>query len=659
MLEMLVPLLSLVFPHRLILFQHAPSGADGCNNDYRDRSDEAGKEKIFESRQEIMDQEIHEANCSPADSGIKALSQQTMSLLSLRDVNPSGFQGSLEPWPPVGDFGFFGFAKIPIVRNIPTRAWLLAVASSILQILVFPKLGLYFLSWVAVAPLLYALLRGRGGEGELVDSEGRSLRPFTLWQGFVLGWVCGFIWYLGTCYWIYPVMHDFGNLNMTISALLMLGLSGYMALNHGLFCALVVLMARRSSLGNRRPLFLAPFFWVAIELFRDRVIGFPWNPLGGSQVDNIPFARIGEVTGVYGLSFAVMLVNCAFVAGLLLFGRRRTNLLISAAAAAIALQMGVFAKPDAFPAGKEAILVQENVPVLDPAQWTPQYFDHTVGELAQLSVSTHKQSQSERRGPQAPGTEDPGLIVWPESPAFFYTTDPRLLAWLTTIAQDTRSYLIVGSVGVQDSPQGVPVPFNSAMVVDPQGHGAGRYDKIHLVPFGEFVPFKDLLVFAQKLTREVGDLGRGTERKVFDLNGTRVGVFICYESVFPDEVRQFAGNGAQVLINISNDGWYGDTSAPYQHLQMARMRAIENHRWMLVDTNSGITSAIDPFGRVIVQAPRNVRTAIRVPYSPLIETTFYMRDGDIFAWLCVVISVLAVIVRARIPGRTMIEVRPV
>ena len=518
------------------------------------------------------------------------------------------------------------------------------------KILVFPKTRSVFLSWIALAPLLYALLRGRGGEGELVDSEGRSLRPFTLWQGFVLGWVCGFLWYLGTCYWIYPVMHDYGDLNVAISALLMFALSAYMALNHAVFCALVVLMARRSSLGNRRPLFLAPFFWVAIELFRDRVIGFPWNPLGGSQVNNIPFARIAEVTGVYGLSFAVMLVNCAFVAGFLLYGRRRTNLLISATAAAIALQMGVFAKPDAFPASKEAVLVQENVPVLGPTQWTPQYYDQTVGELAQLECECPEDRAH---------SDEPGLIVWPESPAFFYTSDPRLLAWLTTIAQDTRSYMIVGSVGVQDSPQGMPQPFNSALVVDPQGHVSGRYDKIHLVPFGEFVPFKDLLVFAQKLTREVGELGRGTERKVFDIDGARIGVFICYESVFPDEVRQFAANGAQVLVNISNDGWYGNTSAPYQHLQMARMRAIENHRWMLVDTNSGITSAIDPFGRVIVQAPRNERTAIRVPYSPLIETTFYMRNGDIFAWLCVVISVLAVVVRTRIPGRTMIEVRPV
>lgn len=539
------------------------------------------------------------------------------------------------------------------MRNIPSRAWLLAVASGILQVLVFPKPGLFVLGWIALAPLIYALLRGRGGEGELVDSEGRSLRPFTIWQGFALGWVCGFIWWLGTCYWIYPVMHDYGNLNSPISALLMLGLSSYMALNHGAFCMLVVLMARRSTLGNRRPLFLAPFFWVAIELFRDRVIGFPWNPLGGSQVDNIPFARIAEVTGVYGLSFAVVLVNCAFVAGLLLFGRRRTNLLISATAAAIALQMGFFAKADAFPTSKEAVLVQQNVPVLDPAQWTPQFFDQTIGELAQISVTSQKQAHSE-----GVRSDEPGLIIWPESPAFFFTNDPRLLAWLTTIAQDTHSYMVVGSVGVQETAQGMPQPFNSALVVDPQGHVAGRYDKIHLVPFGEFVPFKDLLVFAQKLTREVGELGRGTERKVFDVNGTRLGVFICYESVFPDEVRQFAGNGAQLLVNISNDGWYGNTSAPYQHLQMARLRALENHRWMLVDTNSGITSAIDPFGRVVARAPRNVRTVIRVPYSPLIETTFYMRNGDIFAWVCVVISILAIFVRNRIPGRTMIEVRP-
>lgn len=539
------------------------------------------------------------------------------------------------------------------MRNIPIKAWVLVFVSSGLQILVFPKPGLYFLCWIAVTPLIYALLRGRGGAAELVDAEGGSLRPFSLWQGFLLGWVCGIVWYLGTSYWIYPVMNGYGNLNGFVSVLITLAFCLYLGLNHGFFAMLVVLMARRSSLGNRKPLLLAPFFWVALEFLRDRVIGDPWLPLGGSQIDNIPFARIAEVTGVYGLSFAVMLVNCAFAAAFLLFARRRTNLLVSACAAAIALQMGVFAKPEPFVATREAVLVQVNVPVLDAAAWTPQFFDQTIGSLAQLSVNERKPPQSQ---------QDPGLIVWPESPAPFFINDPRLQPWLTTIARDANAYLIVGSVGVVEGKQQQQAPpqlLNSALVVDPQGHALGHYDKIHLVPFGEYVPFKDVLFFAEKLTREVGDFARGADRHVFNLDGTKVAMVICYESVFPDEVRQFTANGAQVLINISNDGWYGETGAPFQHLQMARMRAIENHRWLLIATNSGITASIDPYGRIVKQAPRNVRTALTVPFAPLIESTFYVRNGEVFAWTCVVISILAVFLRTRIRARTMIEARPV
>ncbi|HKW73900.1 MAG TPA: apolipoprotein N-acyltransferase [Terriglobales bacterium] len=539
------------------------------------------------------------------------------------------------------------------MRKIPTRAWLLALASSGLQILIFPKPGIYFLSWVAFAPLIYALLLGRGGEGELVDSEGRSLRPFTLWQGFLIGWVSGVVWYLGTCYWIYPVMHGYGNLASPVAALIMVAFCLYMALHHGAFGFLVVLMARRSTLGNRRPLFLAPFFWVAIEFFRDRVVGDPWLPLGNAQVNNIPFARISEFTGVYGLSFAVMLVNCAFAAAFLLYGRRRKNLLISACAAAIALQMGSFADTAPFPQNRKAVLVQENVPVLDPAEWTPHFYDQTIGSLEQISVAESKKLQSR-------SSDDAGLIIWPESPAPFFINDPRLLPWLSSIAQDTNSFLVVGSVGEQDKGPGQePQLLNSALILNPQGSPIGRYDKIHLVPFGEYVPFKDVLFFADKLTREVGDFGRGTERKVFDLNSLRASVVICYESIFPDEVRQFTANGAQVLINISNDGWYGETGAPFQHLLMARMRAIENHRWVLISTNSGVTSSVDPDGRVIAKAERNVRTAMAAPFSPEMEMTFYAANGDVFAWTCVVISILAMFVRARIRGRTMIEARPV
>lgn len=534
------------------------------------------------------------------------------------------------------------------MRNIPSRAWILALLSGALQVLVFPKPNLFFLAWIAMVPLVYALLRGRGGEGEVFDSEGRSLRPFTPWQGFLIAWACGILWYVGTCYWIYPVMHGYGKLAGPVAALITAGYCIIMGMHHGTFGLLVVLMARRSSLGNRRPLLLAPVFWTAIEFFRDRVTGVPWNPVGGSQIDNIPFARIAQSTGVYGLSFAVMLVNCASVAALLLVGKRRTNLLISAAAAAIALQIGILAKPAPFAATHQAVLVQENVPLLDQPDWTPRYFDQTIGELAQLSVKAEPRHAA----------DSPGLIIWPESPAPFFIADPRLRQWLMATGQDTNSYLVVGSLGETQDSRGRQQLLNSALVMDPHGNSVGRYDKIHLVPFGEYVPLQNLLFFANKLTREVGDFARGTQREPFDLNGTRVGVFICYESVFPDEVRQFANNGAQVLINISDDLWYGETSAPGQHLQMSRMRAMENHRWVLLATNNGTTASIDPFGRVVKQAPRNVRTALVAPYAPQNESTFYSRNGDVFAWICVVISLLAVFVRWRYRARTMIEARP-
>jgi apolipoprotein N-acyltransferase len=519
------------------------------------------------------------------------------------------------------------------------------VLSGGLQILIFPKISLPFLCWVAMVPLLYALLRGRGGEGEARDSEGRSLRPFTLWQGFLIAWASGLIWYLGTCYWVFPVMTGYGGLNALIAGLITLAAGFAMGLHHAVFGLLVVLMSRRSTLGNRRPLLLAPVFWVAIELFRDRITGFPWNLLGYSQVDNIPFARISQLTGVYGLSFAVMLVNCAFVAALLLPGRRRTNLLISAGAAAIALQIGIFAKPEAFVTSQEAVLVQQNISL--DQDWKPQFFDQTLSSLVNLSVSA-----SARR---APG--NPGLIVWPESPAPFFMADPKLQHWLTAMAQDTGSYLVIGSLGQGLDARGEPQLSNSALIMDPNGQTIGRYDKVHLVPFGEYVPFHDILFFARKLTREVGNYARGTERKVFDLNGTRAGVLICYESVFPNEVREFTANGAHVLINISDDLWYGESGAPFQHLQMARMRAMENHRWLLLTTNSGTTASIDPFGRIVKRAERNVRTALVVPFAPQNASTFYSRNGDVFAWVCVVISCLAVFVRLRFTARTMIEAR--
>jgi apolipoprotein N-acyltransferase len=185
--------------------------------------------------------------------------------------------------------------------------------------------------------------------------------------------------------------------------------------------------------------------------------------------------------------------------------------------------------------------------------------------------------------------------------------------------------------------------YNSAFLIGPDGSRVGRYDKIHLVPFGEYIPFQNLLTFAHKLTGRVGMFTRGTERNSFLLVNQnqekhRYGVFICYEAVFADEVRQFARHGAEVFVNISDDGWYGDTSAPWQHLNMARMRAIENRRWLLRDTNSGVTAAIDPYGRVRQSIPRHQTDALPAEFAFRNDITFYTAHGDVFAWVCALLS---------------------
>jgi apolipoprotein N-acyltransferase len=228
------------------------------------------------------------------------------------------------------------------------------------------------------------------------------------------------------------------------------------------------------------------------------------------------------------------------------------------------------------------------------------------------------------------------------------SNDPRTLSLLRTVATTAHAPFIAGMFGVDSSGT-----YNSAVFTNPDGSVAGRYDKIHLVPFGEYVPYRDLFFFANKLTHQLVDLQRGRARNVFVAQSPtgpeRFGVFICYESVFADEIRLFALHGAQVLVNLSDDGWYGDTSAPWQHLNMARMRAVENRRWLLRDTNNGVTTVIDPEGRVTLSAPRHTLTSLAARYGYSSGLTFYTRHGDLFAYLCSLVTLAALAVAFRRP----------
>jgi apolipoprotein N-acyltransferase len=510
-----------------------------------------------------------------------------------------------------------------------------------LQILIFPLPNFYVLCWVALTPLLVALLRARQPE-TLQLREGIKLLPAAPFQGFLLAYSCGVFWYGGTCYWIYKTMRQYGGVNAPAAVGILILFCLYLAIYHGVFGLLIGLLAGRSPF-SRRALLLAPVAWVAVELARTRISGFPWDLLGTTQVDNIPLARIATITGVYGLSFEIMIVSAAWAAVFLIRRDKRQSLLIAAIAATVVLQAGrlVPVPASAVQADKVATLVQANVPILEGADWTTAYFDSTLRDLTRLSLL-----------PDAPANlnlfkvQHPDLIVWPESPAPFYTSDPLFRSALSNVARQGNAWVLAGAIGINNASQNPEQPtriYNSAQLVSPTGEWVSRYDKVHLVPFGEYVPFKHLFAFAGGLTKEVGDFSSGTSRAPLEADGAKLGVFICYESIFPDEVRQFAAQGAQVLVNISNDGWYGDSGAYAQHLKQARMRAVENARWLLRDTNTGVTAFIDPLGRIVASAPRKTRTVTAAPYALSNETTFYTRHGDWFAYLCAIICVGALL----------------
>lgn len=538
--------------------------------------------------------------------------------------------------------------------RIHKGAWLLVLLSAGLQIVVFPLPNLYFLGWVAVAPLLIALLRAREPNA-LQLQAGVKLLPATLGQAFLLAYACGVLWYAGSCYWIYNTMRQYGGVGAAAALGLLLLFCLYLALYHGAFGLLISLLSSgvdeaETNPFSRRVLLLAPFAWVAVELARTRITGFPWDLLGIAQVDNIPLSHITTVTGVYGLSFEIMVVNTALAAAFVIrTGRgqrsKRKPLQLATGAAILVLQAGRLISPPALPTDHTARLVQQNIPVLQGSDWTKEYFEGTLRDLDWVSLNIPGHGQSS----DSTASARPDLIVWPESPAPFYNTDPAFRETVSNIARSAQTWMLVGNLGTRnagETPTHATQLYNSGSLVSPAGEWTGRYDKMHLVPFGEYVPFKRVFGFAGGLTQEVGDFSPGTSRAPLQAGG-KLGVFICYESIFPDEIRQLALNGAEVFVNISNDGWYGDSGAYAQHLKQARMRAVENDRWLLRDTNTGVSAAIDPYGRVVAAIPRKVRAALDAPYSLTNVTTFYTRHGDWFAYLCAIISVAGLLLNFR------------
>jgi len=483
---------------------------------------------------------------------------------------------------------------------------LLALASGLTLALSFPNYDISLLAWISVGLLILASYRARPVVAPL----------YGLLHGLVFYPVC--------LPWIEVVVQQYGGVGPWTSA----GLVALIGLAGGVICAVFSWGVAVAS--RRRAMFacaLAPFLWVAIEFARSHlpIIAFPWNLAGYAASGNLPLLQLTTVTGIYGLSFLVAGYG-SLVSYAILSGRQRAWKCVLALTAALIFVAvgGRFLVPSESPRFT-AHLVQTNfAQAYDyPSDWM-QVHSGDLDELAQISEDASHRI--------------PGLIVWPEAPAPFSLQDADFAARARRIAQESGSDFLVGAEDWRRDATGKWLATNSAVLLNPSGQRIFTYDKIHLVPFGEYVPLRKWLTFTGKLTADLGDFTPGSVYGVGGLPEGTFGAFICYEAVFPNIVRRFAAGGAELLINISNDGWFGRSAAPAQHVMMARVRAVENRRWLLRDTNNGFTVSVDPYGRIVAQLATDIRGQIDAPYDFRSDLTPYTRFGDWFAWLCVLAS---------------------
>ena len=524
-----------------------------------------------------------------------------------------------------------------------------SATSGLLMVLAFPKFNLLPLAAVALLPML------------LTTSKEPSAK-----RRFLGGYLGGIIFFAGTCYWIYGVQRNYGGLTVAQAAGVFALFCGALALYWGVFSWLSGYLWNHSSGPAAVPL-----LWVALEYARTYFPfgGFPWLLAGYSLTDYVPLARLARWTGVYGLSYLLVALPAACI--WLLIRPSATATLHLVAIVALVCGLSLTSRAEQYVEDQQAFLVQTNIPQ-DAAfeKWDPQTQAPLLNRLWDLTVKSVG-----RREP-------PALVIWPEVPApFYFGHDSFSRDYAASMAQKTNSYFLMGIVAYQnntaDNAQGSAAsrpmnrpssglvtgppngPMNSAVLLDPSGVLLTQYDKIHLVPFGEYVPMRQWLPFAEKLTAEVGDFVPGTHWVVSKIGAGpdsgqasgpaggppsgKLSVMICYEAIFPDHVRRFVNQGAEVLVNISNDGWYGSSAARDQHLLQARMRAIENDRYLLRATNTGLTAAIRPNGQVEAQLSPDKPEVLRARWAFRRAETVYTRYGD---WFAIASSILAVIALA-------------
>jgi apolipoprotein N-acyltransferase len=487
----------------------------------------------------------------------------------------------------------------------------LSLLSGVLLVLIFPNFNFTLLAPVALAPLLIACASERSWK-----------------RRFVLGWASGFVFWFAVCSWIQFVLEVHGGMGRWGGW----GTFTLFAVLKGLYTATFAALVGSVM---RTPWAIpgAAALWTAVEYAHGTIglawigLGFAWLDLGNAAIDMPLLPRLAPITGVWGLSFALAMTGCAIALAFL-----QRPLMHYAWLAAFAMLPLLPELPPPHAGTERVRVVQPNIDT--EADWTPE----TVAILEQRMKLLSEPA-------------DAPLIVWPEAPAPFYPAEESFRKYMGDLAREAQTPILMGGVG--RTPAGDPL--NSAFLFEKDGGmSPERYDKIQLVPFGEYVP--DAFGWVNRITHEIGDFVPGTRIVTFPLDGPTlvkgqsIGAFICYESAFPNLVRQFTKAGASVLVNLSNDGYFGHSAAREQHLELVRMRAAENHRWILRATNDGITAMIDPAGREIARLPLYTQTSAVFGYNSLTDLTPYVRYGDWFAWLCLLAG--TVLVAAQRRGRT-------
>ncbi|MDR3557154.1 MAG: apolipoprotein N-acyltransferase [Syntrophobacteraceae bacterium] len=480
----------------------------------------------------------------------------------------------------------------------------------------FPKPAMFYLAWAAFVPLLYAI-RGRSGK-----------------QAFALGYICGFVHSLTCLYWIDYAVYHFGGFSLATSGLILL----LLCLAMGVYQALFALAAQKFDSSPLLYVFGLPFVWVSLEWIRAFMIsGFPWSNLGYTQTPLLHLIQVADITGVYGLSWLVVL-GSTVISGCLLNFYRRSGPAVLAGLIVCLLVYGVWRTErieglQHLQAGVNVTVVQGDI--AQGEKWDSAIVDKTIATYAGLS------EKALRKKPV------PDLIVWPESAMpFYYGLNRELSAKVDEAVRSTGKPLLFGSLGAVQSGGKVQL-LNNGYLLDGKAQFLGAYAKQHLVPFGEYVPWVDLFRFAQNAS--VGPVGfiPGTNPGPLVLKGLPLGVLICYEDIFPNIARDTVQRGAELLVNITNDAWYGDTAGPYQELEISRWRAIECRVPLARAANTGISAFFDATGRECGNVPLNSRGFLTCAVYPMSYLSFYVKYGDLFAWFCVFMTICAIIWRLR------------